>query len=139
MKTEKLGALCASFINRLSILHHYYRSTVNWPTTEFVVRRGQMQRSAKKIRMGCTCVYYPFVFSFVSGSRCAPYHNKLPVKNLTEVILLWVRKICLSSLIILWSDVVHKVIDNLVNLVGVDVNETWWNLTSLWVLKILQI
>ena len=36
-----------------------------------------MQRSAKKMRMGCTLAYCPFAFIFVSGSRCAPYHKKL--------------------------------------------------------------
>ena len=35
-----------------------------------------MQRSAKKMRMGCTLAYCPFAFIFVSGSRCAPYHKK---------------------------------------------------------------
>ncbi len=35
------------------------------------------QRSAKKMRIGCTKAYYLFAFVFVSGSRCAPYHNKL--------------------------------------------------------------
>ena len=53
-------------------------------TTQFVVRRLQIQRSAKKMRIGCTRAYYLFAFSFVSGSRCLPYHNKL---NLDEVVL----------------------------------------------------
>ena len=44
--------------------------------TEFLVRRGQMQRSAKKMRMGCTLAYCPFAFIFDSGNRCAPYHKK---------------------------------------------------------------
>ena len=53
-------------------------------TILFVVRRLQIQRSAKKMRMGCTMAYYLFAFYFVSGSRCLPYHNKL---NLYEVVL----------------------------------------------------
>ena len=53
-------------------------------TTQFVVRRLQIQRSAKKMRIGCTRAYYLFAFSFVSGSRCLPYHNKL---NLNQMIL----------------------------------------------------
>ena len=36
-----------------------------------------MQRSAKKMWMGCTKAYCPFTFSFVSGSRCLPYRGKL--------------------------------------------------------------
>ena len=58
--------------------------------TEFLVRRGQMQRSAKKMRMGCTLAYCPFAFIFDSGSRCAPYHKKfkkLSVKGAPEHIL----------------------------------------------------
>ena len=57
---------------------------------KFLVRRGQMQRSAKKMRMGCTFTYCPFAFIFVSGSRCAPYHKKFKellvlLKRLTQL------------------------------------------------------
>ena len=45
----------------------------------FLDRRLQIQRSAKKMRMGCTLTYCPFAFIFVSGSRCLPYLEKLKV------------------------------------------------------------
>ena len=43
----------------------------------FVVRRLQIQRSAKIPTMGSTKAYDPLSGLFVSGSRCLPYHNKL--------------------------------------------------------------
>ena len=43
---------------------------------QFLRRRLQIQRSAKKMRMGCTTAYCPFAFIFVSGSRCLPYRVK---------------------------------------------------------------
>jgi hypothetical protein len=46
-------------------------------TTQFLVRSGQIQRSAKGTAMGCTWAYCPLQESFVSGSRCATYHKKL--------------------------------------------------------------
>ena len=63
------------------------RESADWgisTTTQFVVRRLQIQRSAKKMRIGCTRAYYLFAFSFVSGSRCLPYHNKL---NFNQMVL----------------------------------------------------
>ena len=63
---------------------------------------------------------------------------KLPLEDCAEVVSLWISYISLRSLIISWSDVVHYVVDNLLNLVRVDVNQTWWNLT-LCVLEILEV
>ena len=44
--------------------------TINNPNSNFLSEGSQMQRSAKKMRIGCTKAYYLFAFSFVSGSRC---------------------------------------------------------------------
>ena len=38
--------------------------------TPFVVRVGQIPRSAQKTAKGCTCSYCPLLFICVSGSRC---------------------------------------------------------------------
>ena len=43
--------------------------------TQFLRRRLQIQRSAKKMRIGCTLAYCLFAFIFVSGSRCLPYRE----------------------------------------------------------------
>ena len=63
--------------------------------------------------------------------------RRLPVENLAEVVILGIVEVCLGSLVVLRSDVVHKVVDNLVNLVGVDIHQAWWYLASLGVLQIL--
>ena len=50
-----------------------------------------MQRSAKKMWMGCTMAYCPFTFSFVSGSRCCliveNYKERAPSEITTEYTL----------------------------------------------------
>ena len=67
------------------------------------------------------------------------YKLGLPVQNLVEVISLWISYILLSSLVVLLGDVVHDVVDHLLDLVRLDVYEAWWNLAGCWVLQILQV
>ena len=89
----------------LSLKRQRLLTTQTFPstTTQFLVRRGQMQRSAKKMRMGYTLAYCPFAFIFVSGSRCAPYHKKLK-----EVF----SKTTLSSLLVDWREVMAGLLHN---------------------------
>ena len=58
------------FLVRVELLRRYHKKL-------FFRRRLQLQRSAKKMRIGYTKAYYLFAFIFVSSSRCLPYRGKL--------------------------------------------------------------
>ena len=76
---------------------------------------------------------------FVDASSLRRDLNKLPIEDLLEVKLLRVSDIRLCCLIISWGDVVHQVVDNLVDLIGVDAHKAWWNLAYLRILQVAQI
>ena len=58
------------FLVRVELLRRYHKNL-------FFRRRLQLQRSAKKMRIGCSKTYYLSAFIIVSGSRCLPYRVKL--------------------------------------------------------------
>ena len=61
MKTEKLIPDC----------------TTDIPCAQFVVRAGQVRRSAQKTAKGCTKTYCPLLVIWVSGSRCPAITAKI--------------------------------------------------------------
>ena len=83
--------------------------------------------------------YCPSGFTIRCGVLMRRYHIELPVEDLLKVELLRVSNILLGCLIVGRCDVVHQVVDNLVNLIGVDVHKAWWNLACLRILQILEV
>jgi hypothetical protein len=75
--TETAGKLCIR--KKFSAVSKKISITFPKRETGFLVRRGQMLRSAKKYGWAVLNVL-PIRIVFVSGSRCAPYHNKTTLR-----------------------------------------------------------
>ena len=72
------GERTISCQNGLGLAYHKRRSPRDSTRSvrAFVIRRPQMQRSAKKMRQGCTWRTTLSHLVFASGSRCPPYNYK---------------------------------------------------------------
>lgn len=98
-----------------------------------------MPQEAKECRRWLVLDVRPIDGTHLVWAATAHTHSRLPLEDLLKVILLRIWEICLSCLVVGRGDVVHEVVDNLVDLIGVDVNQAWWNLASLRILQVLEV